>query len=155
MPQRLPIERDALGRLIWTDTDGVEHVGVNLVRAFPLSRPQADIALVDAAGHELAWFATLDELAPEDRELIEHELQGREFRPVIHRIVSVSTFATPSVWQLQTDRGPCALVLKAEEDIRRLEGPRLLITSEDGIGFEIPDRWALDRNSKRMLERFL
>jgi len=54
----------------------------------------------------------------------------REFAPEITRIVSVSGFATPSVWQIETDRGRTELTLKAEEDIRRLAGrTRLLIAS--------------------------
>jgi hypothetical protein len=40
--------------------------------------------------------------------------------PVITRIVSVASFATPSTWQVETDRGTATLVLKGEEDIRRL-----------------------------------
>lgn len=40
--------------------------------------------------------------------------------PEVERIVSVSSFACPSTWQVQTNRGPAELVLKGEEDIRRL-----------------------------------
>jgi hypothetical protein len=47
-------------------------------------------------------------------------------------------------------------VLKVEEDIRRLpQRGRLLITSGHGIVFLVPDLTALDRHSKRLLERFL
>ena len=76
--------------------------------------------------------------------------------PLIERIRSVSTFATPSTWQVDTDRGATELVLKVEEDIRRLPGAkRLLITSGSGVVFEIRDRHRLDRTSQRLLERFL
>ena len=43
-----------------------------------------------------------------------------EFVPEIERIMGVSSFACPSTWQVVTDRGPAQLVLKGEEDIRRL-----------------------------------
>jgi hypothetical protein len=59
---------------------------------------------------------------------------------------------------VETDRGPLQFVLKSEEDIRRLGGPgegRLLITTSHGLMLFIADRWALDRASRRLLERFL
>ncbi|WP_026096779.1 DUF1854 domain-containing protein, partial [Ideonella sp. B508-1] len=75
---------------------------------------------------------------------------------VIQRLRSVSTFSTPSTWAVDTDRGPATLVLKVEEDIRRLpQRGRLLITSGHGIVFLVPDLTTLDRHSKRLLERFL
>ena len=47
------------------------------------------------------------------------------------------------------------LVLKGEEDIRRLKSPSLLIADSRGIHFLIRDRYALDAHSKKMLDRFL
>jgi hypothetical protein len=76
--------------------------------------------------------------------------------PHIQRLVSVSSFSTPSTWQIETDRGPTQFVLKGEEDIRRLEGRRkLMIASEEGIHFLVPDVHALDKASRKLLERFL
>ena len=69
--------------------------------------------------------------------------------------ISVNTFGTPSTWRIETDRGEVDFVLKTEEDIRRLEEGRLLITSTHGVQLQVLDRWALDRQSKRLLERFL
>ena len=70
--------------------------------------------------------------------------------------MSVSSFSTPSVWQIETDRGDTQLTLKAEEDIRRLAGrTRLLIASGEGVQYRIADTEALDRTSRRLLERFL
>jgi len=46
-------------------------------------------------------------------------------------------------------------VLKGEEDIRRLAGGALLVTDSHGIGYRIADAKALDRRSRRLLERFL
>lgn len=75
--------------------------------------------------------------------------------PEIRRIVSVSTFATPSSWQVETDRGNATFVLRGEEDIRRLAGHTLLITDMHGIFFLIRDALALDRHSRKLLDRFL
>ncbi len=151
----LQLERDALGRLVWTDAQGTRHEGVVPVRAYPISAPHEGLSLVGPDGKECVWIARLDELPPEVRALIEGELACREFVPVIHRIKSVSTYATPSVWDVDTDRGATQLVLKAEEDIRRLPDQRLLIADNHGIHYLIADRLALDKHSRRILDRFL
>ena len=82
-------------------------------------------------------------------------LGAHEFRPRILRLRSVSTFSTPSTWQVDTDRGPTTFVLKGEEDIRRLPDGALLISDSHGIGYRLADPRALDRRSRRLLERFL
>jgi hypothetical protein len=74
---------------------------------------------------------------------------------VILRLRSVSTFSTPSTWEVDTDRGPTRLVLKGEDDIRRLPSGALLIADRQGLPFFVKDRFALDRGSRRLLERFL
>jgi hypothetical protein len=56
---------------------------------------------------------------------------------------------------VHTDRGETRFVLKGEEDIRRLEGHALLITDANGANYRVRDRLALDRHSRRLLERFL
>jgi Domain of unknown function (DUF1854) len=150
------LSRNPLGRLVCTLADGSEHLGVLPVRAFPIAAPDEGVSLVGPAGHELVWIERLSALPEAPRRLIEDELAAREFVPRIQRIVSVSTFSTPSTWAVETDRGPATLVLKVEEDIRRLpERGRLLITSGHGVVFEVPDLMALDRHSKKLLERFL
>lgn len=75
--------------------------------------------------------------------------------PEIQRIVEVSGFICPSVWQVQTDRGPAELTLKGEEDIRRLSRTRLLIADSHGVHFLVRDLGALDRRSRKLLDRFL
>ena len=149
------LRRDTFGRLLLTDADGETHVGIVPVRAFPIASPDQGIALVDPHGHELAWIDRLGDLPDEWRTLVESELAMREFMPVINRIVSVSSYATPSTWQVKTNHGDTRLVLKGEEDIRRLAPPALLIADSNGIYYLIRDRNALDQNSRRILDRFL
>lgn len=146
---------DAHGKLVLTDLAGAVHVGVTPVRAHPISAPDEGLSLVGVHGHELAWVERVSALPEGPRRLLETELAAREFHPVLKRLLSVNTFATPSTWRIETDRGEVDFVLKSEEDIRRLGEGRLLITSSHGVQLEVPDRWALDRHSKRLLERFL
>ena len=156
-PSNFSLSRNPLGRLDYIAADGSVHEGVVPVRAFPIAAPKEGISLVSTEGKELAWIAHLDELAPAERALVDDELASREFVPEMRKLLRVSTFSTPSTWDIETDRGPTQLVLKGEEDIRRLPGERarLLITSGHGIVFLVPDLTLLDRHSKKLLERFL
>jgi len=149
------LSRNSFGRLVLVDADGAEHVGVNPVRAHPISAPDEGLSLIGPDGHELAWIARLSELPVADRELLEAELAIRDFMPTVLRIKKVSTFSTPSQWTVETERGETQFILRTEEDIRRLGEGRLLIASSHGLQFIVPDRFALDRASKKMLERFL
>ena len=149
------LQRDAYGQLVLTAQNGDIHHGVVPVRAFPIAAPDAGIALVNGEGHEVGWAEHLTDLPPALGQLIEEELASREFVPEIERIASVSSFACPSTWQVVTNRGDAALVLKGEEDIRRLSRTRLLIADTHGIQFLIRDIGSLDRHSRKLLDRFL
>lgn len=149
------LRRSPSGKLVLTTDEGREHEGVAVVRAFPIAAPDEGFALVSAEGRELVWFERLADLAPELRGLIEEELAGREFMPEIRRLLRVSSFATPSTWDVETDRGDTSLVLGGEEDIRRLGRDALLIEDIHGIHYLIRDLGRLDRTSRKLLDRFL
>jgi len=148
------LERDALGRLVLIDTQGIRHVGVHPVRAFPITAPVAGIGIMDQSGKELYWYPSLAAIPGSELVLIEEELAAREFMPVIEKITKVSTFATPSIWDIETDRGPTRIRLKAEEDIRRIAGNTLLIADSNGLQFLIKDSTQLDKVSRKLLDRF-
>ena len=147
--------RDPHGRLRLTTADGVVHEGVVPVRAFPIAAPAEGIALVGTDGHELAWIDRLDDLPDATRPLIEEELASREFVPEIRRLRQVSTFAIPSTWDVETDRGEARFILKGEEDIRRLGAATLLIGDSHGVQYLIRDLFSLDKTSRRLLDRFM
>jgi hypothetical protein len=149
------LERDAFGRLVLTDAQGERHVGITPVRAFPLSAPDHGVSLVGSEGRELVWVDNVAQLPAPTKALLEEELAVRDFAPTLVRLHGVSSFGVPSTWTVSTDRGDTTFVLKAEEDIRRLEGGALLIASAHGVQFRIPDVKDLDRASRKLLERFL
>ena len=151
----IELERDGFGRLVLTDAEGQRHTGVVPVRAFPLTAPDDGLSLVGPDGRELLWIDRLDQLPDSARALLGQELAPRDFAPTLQRLHKVSSFGVPSTWTVSTDRGETSFVLKAEEDIRRLEGGALLIASAHGVQFRIPDLKALDRGSRKLLERFL
>ena len=149
------LQRDSYGRLVLTAKNGDLHVGITPVRAFPIAAPDEGLSLVNYEGHEVAWIDHLSELPPAIAQLIEDDLASREFVPEISRISDVSSFACPSTWQVVTDRGAAELILKGEDDIRRLSGNRLLIADANGIQFLVRDLTRLDRDSRKLLDRFL
>ncbi len=149
------LQRNSYGRLVFTAENGDIHEGVTPVRAFPIAAPDEGLSLVNYEGHEVAWIDHLSDLPPAIGQLIEADLASREFVPEIERIVAVSSFACPSTWQLMTNRGNAELILKGEEDIRRLSQTRLLIADAHGIQFLIRDLSKLDRHSRKLLDRFL
>ncbi|MDR0458439.1 MAG: DUF1854 domain-containing protein [Burkholderiaceae bacterium] len=146
--------RDVFGRLTLT-VDGQQYTGVAPVRAFPVSAAQGPLSLVDADGRELAWVPDLAALDAPRRALIEAALQTREFMPVIQCLLSVSSFSTPSAWDVETDRGRTQLTLKGEEDIRRLSANVMLIADAQGVQYLIRDVQDMDRHSRKLLDRFL
>lgn len=154
-PAAFQLQRHASGQLLLVAHNGEQHLGVVPVRAFPLAAPEEGISLVSSEGHELVWVERLEDLPTAVRSLISEELALRDFVPEITRLKSVSSFGTPSTWSVETDRGDTSFVLKGEEDIRRLSRQSLLIAAGHGVHFSVRDMGALDRTSRRLLERFL
>lgn len=153
--ETLHLERNSFGQLVFTDTAGQRHTGVVPVRAFAITAPDQGMALMSPEGHELLWIDKLANLPETMARLLQEELEQREFMPEIRAIRHVSSFATPSTWEVDTDRGPTRLVLKGEEDIRRLGANALIIADHHGLQYLIRDRQALDRQSRKFLMRFL
>jgi hypothetical protein len=149
------LRRNAFGRLEFQSADGEIHEGVIPVRAFPISEAGRGLSLVSGEGRELAWIEHLADVPAPQRALIEEELESREFMPEIRRLASVSTYATPSIWKVETDRGPTSFTLRGEEDIRRLSPHTLLIADSHGIFYLVRDIQSLDRHSRKLLDRFL
>ena len=148
------LKRDSLGRLVFIDAHGHSHIGIYPVRAFPITAPGAGVGIMDQSGKEVHWYPDVAAIPSSELELIEEELAAREFMPVIEKITKVSTFATPSIWDIETDRGPTRIRLKGEEDIRRIAGNTLLIADSNGLQFLIKDSTQLDKVSKKLLDRF-
>lgn len=152
----LQLSRNSHGRLCLTLPNGTVHEGLTPVRAFPIDAPEEAISLVGGDGKEVYWIAQLSEVPAAARQLLDEEFAVREFVPEVQRIEAIDAISVPSVWTVMTDKGPAQLGLKAEEDIRKLQGHHhLLITSRDGVQYRITDARKLDRQSQKFLELFL
>lgn len=150
------LSRNAHGRLCLTTSDGMVHEGITPVRAFPIAAPEESISLVGTHGKEVSWIERLADLPPAMQQLLAEDFAVREFVPEVLRIEAIDAISVPSVWTVQTDKGTAQLALKAEEDIRKLDGRHhLLITSRDGVQYRITDARKLDKPSQKFLELFL
>jgi hypothetical protein len=149
------IEQDAMGQWVLRLQDGTVHERVVPVRAFPIAAPREGIAIMSREGRELLWMDRLDEVPEPQRSRVEQALQGREFLPEILCLYGVSSFATPSVWRVKTSRGDTELVLKGEEDIRRLTSNTLIVSDAHGVQYLIRHLAGMDRHSRKLLDRFL
>ena len=155
MANTFTLSRNSFGYLCLQDQAGVTHEQVVPVRAFPISHPNESIAIVDRDGHELVWLDSLDQATEPNQQLINEELASREFMPVLTEIEDVSTFATPSTWTVKTNRGRTQFILRGEEDIRRVNKTMYLVSDTHGVQYLIQDIQALDKHSRRLLDRFL
>jgi hypothetical protein len=145
---------DAWGRIVLIDTDGRRHVGVEPVRAFPITDPDHWVSICDAEGHEILCVNDLSGLAVATRLVLEDELAKREFVPIIRRVIQISNESNPAEWDVETDRGPTRFTVDGDEAVRRIGTHHVLITDTRGLRYLVPDVRALDLASRRRLERF-
>jgi hypothetical protein len=148
------LEFDTHGRLVFMDVNNQRHVGVEIVRAFPLSAPSYGIAIRDADGNELFWIDDLNTIPTALRVQVEGALAVREFLPVIRRIVRVSWVVDPSEWEVETDRGRTNFLVGRGSDVRKLGQGSILVVDTNGIRYLIPEPSSLDAASVRYLEQF-
>ena len=151
----IQFDQSPTGRWFFVSEEGVRYDHVLAVRSFPVAAPDEGIALVDVDGKELLWISHLSQVPVNARTNIEKAITQREFMPRILKLYGVSSFVTPSTWDIETDRGRTSLLLKGEEDIRRLSGTVLLVTDAHGVQFLIRDLAQMDRFSRKLLDRFL
>jgi hypothetical protein len=155
MSDAFSLSFNPLGELVVSLADNTQHVKAVVVRAFPIAEPDHSISILSAEGKELVWIDDLAGVSVENRQVIERALQMREFMPEILRLDGVNSFSTPSTWRVQTNRGPTTFVLKGEEDIKRLSTTTLIVADAHGVQFLIRNLPALDRHTRKLLDRFL
>lgn len=151
----IQFDQSPTGRWFYVSAEGVRYDHVLAVRSFPVAAPDEGVAVVDVDGKELLWISHLSELSSSVRSNIQKAMTQREFMPQILKLYGVSSLVTPSTWDIETDRGRTSLLLKGEEDIRRLSGTVLLVTDGHGVQFLIRDLAQMDRFSRKLLDRFL
>ena len=148
------LERRPDGRLDFIDAHGRRHDNVDVLRAFPVTAPGGQVAIVSATGGELAWIENLSAVDAGLRVLLEKELSARELVPVIERIASVSD-GEPAEWTVVTDRGPRSFRVRHADDIARPDDGSATITDTVGMRYVIPDVAKLAARDRRLFEKMI
>lgn len=127
---------------------------VTLARLFPLSAPEAWIAVVDAEDKEVGILRDLHGVSPTAAAAIREELERRYLIPLIHRIRTCRDRFDLLEWDVETDRGPTTFLMRhAHENIQSRPPHRLVFTDVEGNRYDIDDVTALDVESQRWLEQ--
>ena len=151
---KLLLVRDNLGRLVMTSNNGIQHIDVFPVCAFPLTLPLEKISILNANGREVGWIDSLSDLPENTQKIVKEELSKTAFIPEINNIIRVSSLAMPSVWHVETNKGNTQFLLVKEEDIRNIGGASILINDSHGVPYLISNVETLNKHSREILERF-
>jgi len=151
---QLSLERDGDGNLWAIDHAGSARERVVPRRCFPLTYPHGFVCLVDAHGHDRVCIEDLNALGEGTRHALLSALGENEFLPKVTRIVRVVHEATRSEWHVETDRGARVFVVEQEDNIRRLDDGRHVITDGHGMRYLVPEPEKLDGPSRRWLGRY-
>ncbi len=136
--------------------DGHDDVrDVRLRRSFPWSREAEFISVRDEKGKEQAMIERLDDLAPDQRKLVEGWLAGNSFIPVIKRVDRVNVDFGYQQWYVESDRGPLSFRVQEREDIRFLPDGRFSIKDVEGNIYTLPRLEKLDQKSLKAVETLL
>ena len=151
-PETLSIEQDPAAGLHLTIEGMGEWQNVSVEPCYPLTLPGRFLAFRDEDEEEIGILENIDDLAPDSKGALADELAKQHFIPVITRIEDIGREFHIPVWQVETDRGPRRLELKARHDARRLPGRRIYVRDADGNGYLIPDVRKLDEASQALIE---
>ena len=150
----LALERDSDGSLWAIDRLGGGRERVVPRRCFPLTHPDGFVCLVDEHGLDRVCIEDPNVLGEDTRHLLWSTLGEHEFLPRVTRIESVMHEATWSEWHVETDRGSRVFVVDQEDNIRRLDDGRHVITDSHGMRYLFPEPEKLDHASRHWLGRY-
>jgi hypothetical protein len=135
---------------------GEDQGRVQLRRALPFAAPEEYISITDLECKEIAMLASLALFASKQRALLEDELDSHYFYPVVTQLKSIKEKMGSYYIDLRVgDYEKTIAVKDVSRSLRQLGGGRLIITDVDGNRFLIPDVYAVQRKSLRMLEPYL
>ena len=137
---------DGTLRAILPDRCGL---GVQALRAMPLSDENQYIVLRDGKDKELGILETLDGMDARGVELIQIALRKRYFLPKILKINAINERFNSADWDVETDRGRINIQTKAiHEAVIELGGGRILLRDNEENRYEIPNLDELDEISR-------
>jgi hypothetical protein len=155
-PENLRLYRAESGKLRLDVADDRTYLDVKVVRAFPLSLPDAYLTFLDAGGGDkvIGHLPDPGELDAESLQTAEDALGRHYFIPTITRIHSMREEFGAIYCDVETDRGRREFVARGIRDVlQELGGGELMIPDVDGNRYRVANWHAMDPHSRRLLER--
>jgi len=127
---------------------------VNMLRAFPLSKPNQFFSIRDGANKEVGVVCEPQKLDPESRALVLADVERRYFLTPIQRIAGVKERFGTVEWEVETPRGQTKFTTRdLRENVLRPSPGRYIITDVEGNRFDVLNFDELDANSQTLLLR--
>jgi hypothetical protein len=127
-----------------------------ILRAFPLTLPNQYYSVRDGGGKEVGLIVNPAGLDPENRRLVEADLERRYMTATVRRIRSVEERFGTVDWAVETQHGLNRFTTRdLRDNVLRPAPGRILFTDVEGNRYEIPDLKALDAQSQTWLLRHL
>lgn len=121
-------------------------------RLFPVSGLMHYISLLDEEGNEQMIIRNIDNLLPESKQALLDCLNERYMIPKITRLVKRTEKFEIWMWTVETDRGEYTFeIINSYQSIKILYDGRILIKDGNDNRYEIPDLYALDKRSIKLI----
>jgi len=158
-PDELGFETAENGFLKLKFNDGTIYERVECYPLFPLSKPDAYIAIserTDSKAKEIGIVRSLDKLSEKQRSLVEREIQFRHFSPEITDIYKITSKYGVEHWEVMTDKGDKSFIVQdTKENIIIREGGLIVITDIEKCRYQIRNYQKLPLKARMELERTL
>jgi len=132
--------------------EAVEFVDVRPAQVFPVSEAADYIAFLNTDDKEVLMLQDRRGLEADSLRCLEEELGRVYFVPKVTVIYAIEDAHGAARWEVETDRGYRVFDVRDREDVRVLEGSRVLLQDADGNRYEIADIGELDERSRRLLD---
>jgi hypothetical protein len=130
------------------EEDGKRHIGVKLIRTFPLTMPDQYISVRSDSDDEITMIANLSLLEDESRKEAEQELQRYYMVPIIERIFSLDRKGSDWDWVVDTSYGRITFRMnEMQESLHPLSLVSWILCDIEGRRFIIANIQEMDEGS--------
>ena len=121
-------------------------------RLFPVSGLMHYISLLDEEGNEQMIIRNIDNLLPESKQALLDCLNERYMIPKITKLIKRTEKFEIWMWTVETDRGEYTFeIINSYQSIKILYDGRILIKDGNDNRYEIPNLYALDKRSIKLI----
>lgn len=121
-------------------------------RLFPVTGLSEYITFLDENGEEQFILRKLDNMAPDQRELLLNCLEEYYRIPKITRLISRSEKHRIWLWNVETDKGEYTFeIINHIQSMKMFYDKRILIKDGNDNRYEIPNIYEMDKRSQKLI----